>query len=134
MKLKLQIVKDEETVFEMPLSFSDWPKEQLEDELDSMEEEFRRLSKIFAALSNMTRLMMMRRMMEEEDRTASFSDFMRDLDLNPKLVRENARKLTECGLLEKVGRGRYRCSDSGEPSFIMLSLALRRLIGSFNEW
>ncbi len=134
MKLKLQIVKGDEPIFEMPLSFSDWPKEQLEDELDSMEEEFRRLSKIFAALSNMTRLMMMRRIMEEEDRTASFSDFMRDLDMNPKLVRENARKLSECGLLEKVGRGRYRCSDSGEPSFIMLSFALRRLIGSFDEW
>jgi len=118
----------------MPLLIADWPKEQLDDELDSLEEEFRRLSKIFAALSNMSRLMMMRRIMEEQDRTVSFGDFMRDLDLNPKLVRDNARKLSECGLLEKVSRGKYRCSESGEPSFIMVSLALRKLMEAFNEW
>jgi len=134
MKLKLQILKDGETIFEMPLSFSDWRKEELEDELDSMEEEFQRLSRLFSALSNMTRLMMMKRIMEEEDHTASFTDFMRDLNLNPKLVREYTRKLSECGLLEKVGRGRYRCSESGETSFIVLSLALRRLMEAFDRW
>ncbi len=134
MKLKLQILKDGETIFEMPLSFSDWRKEELEDELHSMEEEFQRLSRLFSALSNMTRLMMMKRIMEEEDHTASFTDFMRDLNLNPKLVREYTRKLSECGLLEKVGRGRYRCSESGETSFIVLSLALRRLMEAFDRW
>jgi len=65
--------------------------------------------------------------MEEEDRTISFSDFMRDLDLNPKLVWENARKRKEGGLLEKIGRGRYRCSEFGESGFMMISFALRRL-------
>jgi predicted transcriptional regulator len=134
MKLKLQILKDGEAIFEMPLSFSDWQKEELEDELDSMEEEFQRLSNLFSALSNMTRLMMMKRIMEEEDRTASFTDFMRDLNLNPKLVREYTKKLSECGLLEKVGRGRYRCSESGGASFIVLSLALRRLMEAFDRW
>ncbi|MEM2093837.1 MAG: winged helix-turn-helix domain-containing protein [Candidatus Bathyarchaeia archaeon] len=133
MKLKLRIMRGEETIFEIPLSFSDWPREHLMDELESTEEEFQRLSRLFATLSNMTRLMMMKRIMEEEDHTASFTDFMRDLNLNPKLVREYTRRLTECGLLEKVGRGRYRCSRSGETSFIMLSLALRRLMESFNE-
>jgi DNA-binding transcriptional ArsR family regulator len=133
MKLKLQIVKDGEIIFTIPLSLNDWPREQLEDELNSLEEEFQRFSKLFTALSNITRLTMMRRLMEEEDRTVNFTDFMRDLDLNPKLVRENARKLSEGGLLEKVGRGRYRCSDFGEPSFIMVSLALRRLMEVLDE-
>jgi len=133
MKLKLQIVRDGEVVFEMPLSLTDWPREQLEDELDSFEAEFQRLSKVFTALSNETRLMMMKRLMEEEDHTVNFTDFMRDLDLNPKMVRDNARKLSEGGLLEKVGRGRYRCSESGEPGFIMVSLALRRLMEALDE-
>ena len=36
---------------------------------------------------------MMKRLMEEEDRTISFGDFVRDLNLNPKIVWENAKKL-----------------------------------------
>jgi Mn-dependent DtxR family transcriptional regulator len=71
--------------------------------------------------------------MEMEDKTMSFTGFMRDLDLNPKLVWENARKLREEGLLEKVGRGRYRCSEFGERSFIMMSFVLRRLLNNFEE-
>ena len=134
MKLKLQIVRDGEVIFQMPLSLTDWPKKQLEDELDSFEEEFQRFSKLFNALSNVNRLMMMKQVMEREDHTANFTDFMRELDLNPKLVRDNTRKLSEGGLLEKTGRGRYRCSEFGESSVIMLSLALRRLMETFEEF
>jgi Mn-dependent DtxR family transcriptional regulator len=71
--------------------------------------------------------------MEEEDRTMNFVGFMRDLNLNPKLVWENARKLREEGMLEKVGRGRYRCSKFGGRSFIMMSLVMRRLLDNFEE-
>ena len=133
MKLKLQIVRDDEIIFEMPLSLTEWPRDRLENELDAFEEYFRRLSKVFNALSNETRLLMMKKLMEEKDRTMSFADFMRDLELNPKLVWENARKLREGGLLEKIGRGRYRCSSFGETSFIMMSLALRRIIETLEE-
>ncbi len=131
--LKLQIVENGKILFEMPLSLTDWPKEQLESELHSFESEFERFSSIFTALSNETRLMMMKQLVEKEDRTVNFTEFMRHLDLNPKLVRDNARKLSEGGLLEKTGRGRYRCSDFGESSFIIAGLALRRLIESLDE-
>ena len=133
MKLKLQVVRDGEVIFEMPLYLTEWPKEQLENELGYFEAEFQILTKVFTALSNETRLMMMKRLMEEEDRTVNFTEFMRDLDLNPKVVRDNARKLSEGGLLEKIGRGRYRCSELGEPSFIMVSLALRRFMKALDE-
>lgn len=96
-------------------------------ELDAFEEHFQRLSKIFHALSNETRLMMMQ-LIEKRNHIISFSDFMLDLDLNLKLVWENTLKLSEGGLLEKIDRGRYRCSDFGETGFILVSLALRRLI------
>ena len=132
-KLKLQVVRNGEIIFEMPLSPRDWSRPKLENELEAFEEDFQRLSKIFTALSNETRLMMMKRLMEEEDRTIHFTDFMRDLDLNPKLVWENARKLREGGLLEKIGRGRYRCSGLGESGFMMMSLALRRLLAALEE-
>jgi len=76
---------------------------------------------------------MMKRLMEEEDRTITFADFMRDLNLNPKIVWENAKKLREGGLLEKVERGKYRFSEVGERGFILLSFALRHLIEALEE-
>jgi hypothetical protein len=131
--LKLQIVKNGKIIFEMPISPTDWTKKQLERELETVETNSQRFSKIFNALSNQTRLLMMKRLMEEEDRTINFAVFMRDLDLNPKLVWENARKLREGGLLKKVGRGRYRCSEFGETGFMMMSTLLHRLMGVLEE-
>jgi DNA-binding transcriptional ArsR family regulator len=133
LKLKLQLVRDGEIVFQMPLSPVDWPREELEGEFRSAEESFQKLSKIFDALSHETRLRMMRRLLADEDRTISFAGFMRDLNLNPKIVWENSRKLAEGGLIEKTGRGKYSCSELGQTAFIMMSLALRRLIESLEE-
>jgi len=75
----------------------------------------------------------MKRLMEEEDRTINFADFMRDLNLNPKIVWENAKKLRDEGFLEKVERGKYRCSEVGQRGFILLSFALRHLIEALEE-
>ena len=133
MKLKLRLVQDGKTVFEMPLSPVDWPKEDLGNEFDAAEEDFEKFSKIFVALSHETRFRMMRRLVEDEDHATSFADFMRELDLNPKIVWENSRKLEEGGLLEKTGRGKYSCSDFGRTAFIMMSLALHRLMGTLQE-
>jgi len=133
MKLRLQLVRDGEVLFEIPLSPTDWPREQLEDELDAFETDFQRFSKIFVALSHKTRWMMMKRLMEEEDHTINFADFMRDLNLNPKIVWENAKKLREGGFLEKVERGRYRCSEVGQRGFILISFALRHLMEALEE-
>ena len=133
MNLKLRLIRDGETVFEMPLSPTDWPKEDLENEFRATEGDFGRFSRIFDALSHETRLRMMRRLVENEDRTVSFADFMRDLDLNPKIVWENSRKLTEGGLLEKSSRGKYICSEFGQAAFMMMSLALRRIMEALEE-
>lgn len=132
MSLKLQLVRNGDVIFEIPLSPEDWSKEQLENELEAFETSFERLSKIFDALSHKTRLRMMKRLLEDEDQTVTFVDFMRDLELNPKIVWESTRKLREGGLLEKIGKGKYRCSIFGEVEF-MLSLALRRMIETLEE-
>ncbi len=133
MKLKLQLVQDGHVVFEIPLSPEDWQKEALENELEATEDSFERFSKMFDALSHITRLRMMNRLIEEDDHQMSFADFMRDLSLNPKTVWENSRKLEEGGFLEKTGRGRYSVSEFGQTTFMMVSLALRRLIESLEE-
>jgi DNA-binding transcriptional ArsR family regulator len=133
MKLKLQLIQDGEIVFEFPLSPEDWQKEALETELEATEDSFERLSKMFDALSHETRLRMMSRLIGEDDHQMSFADFMRDLDLNPKTVWENSRKLEEGGLMEKTGRGKYSASEFGQTTFMMVSLGLRRLIESLEE-
>lgn len=133
MKLKLQLVQNGKIVLEMPLSPMDWPKEELENEFEAAEENFQQLSRIFDALSHETRLRMMMRLLEKEDRTISFADFMRDLNLNPKIVWENSRKLRDGGLIEKTERGKYSCSEFGQTAFMMMSLALRWLMESREE-
>ena len=134
MKLKLQLVRDGEIIFEMPLSPEDWPRDELVNDLNAFEADFQRFSQIFTALSNETRFMMMKQFIEKRSNMITFSDFMRDLDLNPKLVWENTKKLRAGGFIEKVGRGKYRCSKFGESGFMMMSLALKRLLGVLEEF
>ena len=133
MTLKLQLVNNGKVIFQVPLSPMDWSREELVNDLNAFEANFQRYSKLFTALSNETRLRMMKRLIEQKKRTVTFTDFMQDLDLNPKLVWENTRKLREGGLLVKIGRNGYRCSVFGETSFMMMSLAFRRLIKALDK-
>ena len=133
MTLKLQLVENGNVIFQVPLSPMDWSREELVNDLSVFEANFQRYSKLFTALSTETRLRMMKRLIERKKRTVTFTDFMQDLDLNPKLVWENCRKLREGGLLVKIGRNGYRCSEFGETSFMMMSLAFRRLLKVLEE-
>ena len=128
MKLRLLLAKDNEILFEIPLSMEDWPKEHLAQELASFEREFDQFSKLFQALAHQTRLRMMKRLFEDDDLKLGFADFMKDLALNPKIVWESTKKLREGGLLVKSDDGKYRCSELGQAEFLMVSLALRRLL------
>jgi DNA-binding transcriptional ArsR family regulator len=132
LKLKWQLVRDGDVVFELPLSPEDWRNEEVQKEFRVVSEDFKKLSRVFDALSNETRLEMMRRMLEEES-GLSFADFMRDLNLNPKIVWENSKKLIDNGLVEKTGRGQYSCSEFGGRAFVLMSVTLRRLIDSLEE-
>ncbi len=128
MTLKLQLVKNGKVLFQMPLSKKGWARKQLEHELTDFEREFDRYTTLFHALAHQNRLRMMSRLFEEEDLKLGFADFMKDLSLNPKIVWENTKKLQESGLLTKSRDGKYRCPELGQAEFLMLSLALRRLL------
>lgn len=133
MKFKIQLLKDGKIIFQMPLSMEEWPRNRLENELASFEREHERFTRLFDALSHETRLRMMTHLFGDDDRTLSFAEFMRDLNLNPKIVWEGTRKLREGGLLTKSPDGKYRCSDPGVAEFLMLSLALRRMLMAMEE-
>jgi hypothetical protein len=132
-KTRLVMLRDDRVIFDVPLSRGQLPKETLEDEMGIMEQNLRRFSRLFNALSHQNRLRMMKLMMEDEGATVGFTDFIHSLDLNPKLVWENARKLSEGGLLERSENGRYRCSEFGEASFLMFGAVLRRLQQMFED-
>jgi len=131
--LKLKLFRGDKVIVEVPLSILDWSKEQLETEFEAFEEDFKRFSCMFEALSNITRIKMMRKLVEEENRTINFAGFMHDLDLNPKTVWENSRKLRDGGFLKKTSRGTYHCSEFGQSAFLILSLILRRILDSIEE-
>jgi len=128
MKLRLLLVKDNEVLSEIPLSLEEWPRKSLENELESFEKEFDQFSKLFNALAHQNRLRIMKRLFEDEDITLGFLDLMKDLDLNPKIVWESTKKLRESGLLVKSENGKYSCSRHGQAEFLMVSIALRRLL------
>lgn len=127
------LTKDDKIICEIPLLADSWQKETLENELNALETEFDRFSDFFDALSNITRLHIMKRLFQNKDRTLGFADLMKDLDLNPKIVWESTRKLCKSGLLEKNEDGKYRCSQTAQAEFLLVSLALRRLFQALEE-
>jgi DNA-binding transcriptional ArsR family regulator len=128
MALKLVLARDGEVLLEIPLSARHWPRERLGEELEGIEEDLNRLSRLLDALSSTVRLRMMKKLFENDELMLSFSDFMRGLGLNPKIVSEGAKRLQEEGLLERSEDGRYRCSELGQAGFFMAGIALRHLL------
>jgi hypothetical protein len=126
MNLKILLVKDGKTIFELPLTPALWSCKKLKKELQELDFEY--FLKLFHALSNIYRLKMMMKFFEEYGLMLSFSDFMKEFNLNPKVVSENIKKLQECNLLEKSRNGKYKCSRVGEIEFLLISIALNRVL------
>lgn len=126
MSLKLLLTKDGETILELPLTHIVWSCEKLRKEFQELDFDY--FLKLFQALSNVYRLKMMMKFFEDEELTLNFSDFMKEFKLNPKVVSENIKKLQECELLEKCEDGKYKCSKLGEIEFLLVSIALNRIL------
>jgi len=133
MGLKIRLIKDGEVLLEIPISIAEWSKENLESEMNMIEEEFQKFSRILSALSNETCMKMMWSFMMKEDSSLRFAELMQSLNLNPKIVWENLGRLSECGFLEKIGRGRYRCSEYGRRAFMLMGLAMRQILDAIEE-
>jgi hypothetical protein len=126
-------VRGDKVILEVPLSALNWSKEQLKTEFEAFEEDFEKLSNVFGALSNMTRIKMLRKILEKEDRTMNFAGFMHDLDLNPKTVWEHSKKLIDAGFLRKTSRGTFQCSEYEQSTFLTLSLVLSQILDALEE-
>ncbi|MFX1487085.1 MAG: ArsR family transcriptional regulator [Promethearchaeota archaeon] len=125
MGLKLQIVRNGRTILEIPLEEPGWRRLQdlLESEFEEFDRSYRSLIRFFETLGNETRFRMLREMMQDEKR---FSDFMDEMELNPKTVNENLRILRERKLVKKAHQ-RYKASPFGVGCFLSV-FALRKII------
>jgi DNA-binding transcriptional ArsR family regulator len=133
MAIKLQLVRDDRVICEIPLSMGDWRRSDLEDEIDEMRRGLEDFSRVMDALGNANRVRMMAHLFEDEDFTLSFKDFIEELGLNPKLVREHTSRLRDAGFLDMPERGKYRLSPLGRLRFLAAGPAMRRILRELGD-
>ncbi|MCW4038232.1 MAG: hypothetical protein NWF13_05795, partial [Candidatus Bathyarchaeota archaeon] len=100
MGLKLIIEDEGKVILEVPLSPDDWHRRELMREVDQLRRDARRNVKFYEAFTNANRVRMLHCLLERENHTLTFKEFMTDLGLNPKIIRENAVKLQNIGFIE----------------------------------
>jgi len=126
--LKLMLMEDDRILLELPLSARGWDRDELRMELDALDRDMDRVSGLFRALSNAGRLRMMRALLDELDRPLAFTELMNGLGMNPKVVWDSTRRLSQIGFIEKDEEGRYCPTREGEAQFLLVSVAVRRLL------
>lgn len=131
--LKLMLVEDNRVLLELPLSARGWDRSELMTEFEGLDRDLDRFSMLFNALSNVGRIRMMRTFFVEVGRPLGFTEIMNSLGMNPKVVWDGTRRLRQSGLIEKDDEGRYRPTRDGEAQFLMVSIALRRLLRILEE-
>lgn len=126
--LKLMLVEDEKVLWEIPLNARQWDRRSLSRELDEMEGEMARFESLFNALANRGRMRMMRSLFRTTDHSMGFTELMNELGMNPKIVSDSTKRLRRSGFIEKDDEGRYRTTRNGEAQFLMMSVAMRRML------
>ena len=126
--LKLRLVDDEKILWEIPLEAEQWDKRNLRREFDEMEQEIQRFESLFNAMANRSRMRMMRTFFINNDSPMAFTELMRILGLNPKIVSDSTKRLSRSGLIEKNREGKYRPTRQGEAQFLMMSVAMKRML------
>ena len=126
--LKLMLVEDEKVLWEIPLNARQWDRRSLSREFDEMEGEMARFESLFNALANRGRMRMMRSFFRTTDCSMGFTELMNELGMNPKIVSDSTKRLRRSGFIEKDDAGRYRTTRNGEAQFLMMSVAMRRML------
>ena len=131
--LELRLVCGDNVIIKIALLVSDWPNGQFETEFEDFELYFDKFSKVFGVLSNITRIKMLRKLLEEKDCTLNFAGFISSLDLNPKTVWEHLEKFIDVGFVIKTCRGTYQLSEFGQSTFLTFNFLIQQLLEMFKE-
>jgi len=131
--LKLMLVDDDKIIWEIPLQAGQWDRRKLRKELDNMEQENQRFEKLFNAMANRNRMRMMRTIVYQNEVPIGFTELMNRLDMNPKIVSESTKRLRITGLIEKNIEGKYKPTRQGEAQFLMMNIAMKRMLEFLEE-
>ncbi len=129
MGLRVSLHEGDKVLWDLPLEEKDWAdgqKETLRRELRDLEKDLDALCGICDFYSNKKRLQMVSHIVGECDNEASFTDLLR-IAVNPKYVNDLVNKASNNHLVMKDAHG-YRVSPKGIGSFLLLSLATRKLL------
>ena len=126
--LKLKLEEDGKVLWEIPLQATAWDKRSLRLELDKVERDMARFEATFNALANHGRMRMMRVFFRDMERPMGFTELMNELGMNPKIVSDSTRRLRSTGMIEKNENGKYTPTRTGEAQFLMMSVAMRRML------
>lgn len=129
MTLKLQLVKGNKVIHEMPLEMSDWTRGEIEEELRLLERRIGKVRAIHEMLSSETRIRMLNSIIRNMD--VRFSELMYELNVNQKIVNENLERMRNLHLVNRHEKNprevHYSASRLGFGSFLAM-VAIRRVM------
>jgi hypothetical protein len=134
MGLRLTLQNEDRVLLDLPLSESDWKprvKELVMKELGESEADIDSLCEICDFFSNKRRVQMLNHLVKDCNNSASFTDLLK-VAVNPKYISDLVSKSSRRELIFKGSKG-YSLSPLGLGSFLLLSLATRRLLRETNS-
>lgn len=129
MGLRFTLQDDDRVILDLPLSLSEWQdgtRKLVARELGDSEADIDALCEISDFFSNKRRLQMLNHLVKDCNNLATFTDLLK-VGVNPKYVYDLVNRPSSRELVLKGGKG-YSLSPLGLGSFLLLSLATRRLV------
>jgi len=129
MGLRFTLQDADRVLLDLPLFENEWKpstKEVVMKELDESEADIDTLCEICDFFSNKRRVQMLSHMVKDCNNSASFTELLK-VAMNPKYVSDLVSRSSRHELVVKGSKG-YSLSPLGLGSFLLLSLATRRLL------
>jgi hypothetical protein len=129
MGLRFTLQNEDRVLLDLPLSESEWKprvKELVIKELGESEADIESLCEICDFFSNKRRVQMLSHMVKDCNNSASFTELLK-VAVNPKYISDLVNRSSRRELVVKGSKG-YSLSPLGLGSFLLLSLATRRLL------
>jgi hypothetical protein len=131
MSIRFTLHEGSKVLLDFPLSEKEWPpkvRENVLKELKDSDADLDSLSEICDFFSNKKRLQMVSHMIRDCENSATFTDLLK-VAVNPKYVSDLVNRAPKRELVVKDKNG-YSVSPIGVGSFLLLSIAIRKLLRS----
>lgn len=134
MGLRFTLQDESRVLLDLPLSGTEWKprlKELVMKELEESEADIDTLCEICDFFSNKRRVQMLTHLVKDCNNSATFTDLLK-VAVNPKYISDLVNRSSRSELVVKGSKG-YSLSPLGLGSFLLLSLATRRLLRETNS-